>query len=456
MMINEENLVVQSNPLIESQYNLNETEQKLLRVIVSMIRSDTPTLEKKHYRFSIQDFTKFLGREEEGKIFKEMRKMAQKLMDTHVRVIKVDGNIIETSWVAAFEYPRNKGWIEFEISSKLETELLKVKEQFTQYYLANISKLKGEYTVRIYELVQQYANSSMHSRAISLEDLRKMFNLSDAYKRSFNLLQRIIRPAHKEINNKTDLSFSFRPIKESRKIVAVEFYDIQKKSNIPPSLISLIPKQYRENKDVLKNIRRYLDLKGPEYVTEKLYYVASRDSIAKYPDYLFSVLESNHGEGYIPNQDFLPGVRAAIDFVPGTVFEFGGKRYTFDGKGLRMSEHTIMPSEEMAVALKAGTLSIVSKEQLHKEQMETLREEYEKFRQQAVEDFVSHLSTQEQGGLEQKFAQEELNNEFTQRIYKESGMGSLIIKALFAEYIAKHFLLEINFKDFTKKNGVEL
>jgi plasmid replication initiation protein len=329
-MISETNLVVQSNPLVEAQYKLSEAEQKLLRIIISMIQPDTLGLEKKFYRFSVQDFANFLGRSlSHHDIHQQMRRMAQNLKNSNVTVTLPNGDTIKASWIAGFKYPKNKGWIEFEISWMLEEQLLRVKEQFTKYYLSNISKLKGEYSVRIYELVQQYANSNMRSRTMDLEELKLSLGVNYP---AGNLFRRVITPSHKEICAKTDISFSFQPIKESRKIVAVEFYDIQKKTAIPPSILSLIPEKYRENQDVLKNIEKYLNLQGPEYVTEKLQYVASRKDVTHYPDYLNSVLQNNHGEDFKPT----PETSKVIDFPSGKIFEFGGKRYTFNGNGLRI------------------------------------------------------------------------------------------------------------------------
>lgn len=449
-MLSEKNLIIQSNPLIEARYSLGETEQKLLRVLISMIKPNTDTLEKRFYRLTIQDFVQFLDRKDVGAIHREMRRMVRHLMNAHVRIIKPNGNIIETSWITSFEYPQKLGWIEFEISSKLENELLRVKEQFTQYYLANISKLKGEYSVRIYELVQQYANSNMGSRTMDIEELRTLLVLPEAYKRSSNLFQRVIRPAHKEICAKTDITFSYQTIKEARKIVAVEFFDIQKKTAIAPSTLSLIPKKYRENKDILKNITKYLELHGPEYVTEKLQYVASRKDIGNYPDYLYSALQKNHGEGFSPPQESLTGTNEHIDFSPGTVFEFGGRRYTFDGNGLRISETKVLGPEEIDQAIKMGLLNMVPKEILQKERMEQLTKEFEEHRQNKVDAYMTDLSPQEREDLREKFVSQGLND-ISREIYNQSGMGSLIIRALFAEFVAKLHLPELSLTNFIRE-----
>jgi len=54
-------------------------------------------------------------------------------------------------------------------------------------------------------------------------------------------------------------------------------------------------------------------------------------------------LQNNHGESFKPDQESFPEV---VAFAPGTVFEFGGKRYTFDGNGLRINDYATMLPEE--------------------------------------------------------------------------------------------------------------
>jgi hypothetical protein len=83
----------------------------------------------------------------------------------------------------------------------------------------------------------------------------------------------------------------------------------------------LIPEKYREDKDVLQNIQKYMELRGPEYVTEKINYTVSRNP-GNFADYLHPTLENNHGE------DFAQGTQKDNQFkqfTPGTVFEFGGR-----------------------------------------------------------------------------------------------------------------------------------
>jgi plasmid replication initiation protein len=227
--VKERHFVVMGNPLVEAHYKLGEIEQKLLRVLISMIKPHAQGFEKQYYRVSVKEFEKFIGRKDTRSLYKEIHRISSKLLLTPISFWLSDKSKVKTTWIASIRHPERKGWFDFEFSSLLEAQLLTLKEQFTRYYLANISNLKGDYTIRIYELIKQYINSENRSRIIETDELKNIFGLQSKYQFSSNLLRRIIFPSHREICIKTDITFKYRPVKEGRKIAAIEFYDIRQK-----------------------------------------------------------------------------------------------------------------------------------------------------------------------------------------------------------------------------------
>jgi len=345
--------VIQSNPLVNAQYKLDLIEQKVLRYIISMIRPDDEKLEKRYYRIEIKDLEEYLGWEKGGEIFDYIKKVADKLKSTTIKVIKPTTTIV-TSWIASYEYPKNKGWIEFEISSKLESELLKLKDQFTQYYLKNISKLKSQYSIRLYELMKQYL--PLGKREIEIEDLKVMLGIGkDEYQKFNNLKRIIIEKAVKDIITKTDIEFKIKYIKEARKVVAILFYDIQQKTYIPPSIMSLIPEKYRENKQILSIVRKFIELMGEKYVNEKLNYTNSRNP-QNWIDYFYKTCEQNWGEGYVPGQQPLTGVFEELE--DGTTIEINGVRHIING-GSIITEKGAIPQGHLQKMLSEGKAKIV-------------------------------------------------------------------------------------------------
>jgi len=318
-----------------------------------MIRPDDEKLEKRYYRIEIKDLEEYLGWEKGGEIFNYIKKVADKLKSTTIKVIKPTTTIV-TSWIASYEYPKNKGWIEFEISSKLESELLKLKDQFTQYYLKNISKLKSQYSIRLYELMKQYL--PLGKREIEIEDLKVMLGIGkDEYQKFNNLKRIIIEKAVKDIITKTDIEFKIKYIKEARKVVAILFYDIQQKTYIPPSIMSLIPEKYRENKQILSIVRKFIELMGEKYVNEKLNYTNSRNP-QNWIDYFYKTCEQNWGEGYVPGQQPLTGVFEELE--DGTTIEINGVRHIING-GSIITEKGAIPQGHLQKMLSEGKAKIV-------------------------------------------------------------------------------------------------
>ncbi len=100
---------------------------------------------------------------------------------------------------------------------------------------------------------------------------------ANEYKLYGDLKKRVLDPAHKEINQKTDIDFYWKPIKEDSKVIGIVFYGIRQKTYISDRILSLVPKKYRDNKQVLNTVRKHLNLFGKDYVVEKIQYTNSRN-----------------------------------------------------------------------------------------------------------------------------------------------------------------------------------
>lgn len=401
-------LVVQSNPLVNAQYKLDLVEQKVLRYLISMITPYETTFEKKFYRVHIKDLEQFLGWQKPGEIFQYIKRVADRLRMTTVKIFKPDVTIV-TSWIASYKYPHDKGWIEFEFSTNLETELLQLKKQFTQYYLKNISKLKSQYSIRIYELLKQYL--SVGERSESIADLRTMLGIeANEYKLYGDLKKRVLDPAHKEINQKTDINYDWKPIKEARKVIGIMFYGIQHKAYISDRILSLIPRRHQDNKQVLNTVRKYIELCGEDYIVEKLYYTNSRNP-KRWTDYLWKACEYNYGEGYTPDQD--TGTYVLVD----------------------------TPKARAA-----------AESRKKEKELEELKREYEEYRKKTIEEYLDTLNASGLEKLKEDF-EKSLDHHFVKNKYKESGLESPLIRAEYMEYIyEKHIPADarVSFLDFAK------
>lgn len=359
-MEQEKQLVKQSNPLIEAQYRLGLIPQKLLRYIISMIKPTDQTLTKKYYRINISDFENYLGWQYSGKIYEDIQRVAEILKNTPVKFKKQD-DYISTSWIVAYKYPKNKGWIEFELSGYLETELLDLHDKFTQYYLQNVSQLRHTYSIRMYELIRQY--KKVGYREITLKDLRANLGIkSDEYGHYGGLKKMVLEPSINEILLKTDIDFKWEEKKESRKIVAIVFYDIYQKSqsNIPEAILSLLPPAQRESKQVLNTIEKYIASNGENYIIEKITYTNSRNP-ENWSDYFFRACENNYGNGYKQDNQSMTQESTQhekIEINEGAEIEINGLKYKFED-GYVQTENGVIPQGILNQMLKNGEAKFV-------------------------------------------------------------------------------------------------
>ena len=203
--MSEKSLVVQHNKIIEARYKLSVGEQRLIKVLVSMIEPYDEAF--KVYRISIIDLVKLLGVSDKD-FYAKVKVWSRKLVSS-LLVFKGDGeNELQLTWLSSAEYKESEGVVELEFSPKLKPFLLQLKKHFTVYELENIIRLKRMYSIRIYELLKQYQN--IGRRRFTIDELRKILMLDDGeYKGYKNFKRWVLLPDQKELEEKTDISFKW-------------------------------------------------------------------------------------------------------------------------------------------------------------------------------------------------------------------------------------------------------
>ena len=104
--------------------------------------------------------------------------------------------------------------------------LLELKKRYTLYDFETILKLKSKYSRILYRLLKEKLGLKQTNFKISVEELQNILNTKKAYRNYIHLFNsKILQPAIKEINEKTDIKVGVEAIRQSRggKIVAFEF-----------------------------------------------------------------------------------------------------------------------------------------------------------------------------------------------------------------------------------------
>jgi plasmid replication initiation protein len=215
--VSRDKFVTKSNKLIEANYKLGVVEQKVILCLASNIQPTDSDF--KTYTLSIKEFTHLLGLKGTPK-YTELRKITKELMQK-VFEIRIDKKVIQVSWLSYVAYNESEGTIDIRFDPFLRPYLLELKREFTSYKLENVVKLKSSYAIRIYELLKQY--EKIKERTFLLSDLRKLLGVDNLYPAYGNFKQRVLIPAQKELQKKTDISFELEEIKNGRRVVKIKF-----------------------------------------------------------------------------------------------------------------------------------------------------------------------------------------------------------------------------------------
>jgi plasmid replication initiation protein len=220
--IKKTNKVTKSNDLIQSTHRLTLQENRIISTLISMIE---PT--DKHfqiYKFSVKDFQDMIG--VKGNMHAYIKRIVTGLQEKTLAIPTGDSTLV-VNWLASAEYFDNDGYIELEISNKLKPYLLGLKERFTSYHLQYILRLNSFYSMRLYELLKQYQFIKFNKKQTELDALRNWLGFIDEYKEKYiqygHFNAKVLKVAEKEINEKTDITFSYKEIKKGKKVVAIEF-----------------------------------------------------------------------------------------------------------------------------------------------------------------------------------------------------------------------------------------
>jgi len=209
--------VIKANSFIEASYKLSIAEQKIILTLASVIQPNDEDFKK--YSFAIKDFMTLLGITNQNK-YEEVRKTTLSLLNTAFE-FRFENGIRQVAWLAGAEYHEGQGMVTLQFSPWLMPFLLQLKSHFTKYRLENITQLRSNYSVRIYELLKQY--QLIGERFFKVDDLRHILYIEEEYPLYADFKKNVILMAQRELEKKTDICFEFEEKKNSRKVVGIRF-----------------------------------------------------------------------------------------------------------------------------------------------------------------------------------------------------------------------------------------
>lgn len=240
-----EHIVTKSNKLIEASYRLSVAEQRVVAVLASKVAPTDGDFES--YRFTSSELGELLGFT--GKhLHGQLQEVTKSLLGRVVR-IRDASKLTQVSWLSCAEYldatTEAPGCVLLRFDPAMKPYLLQLKECFTSYRLKNVVRLRSTYSVRLYELLVQYAAKG--ERAFKLAELRELLAIGKGTYAAWKDFKRnVLDPAKKELTEHTDLAFKYEPKKGAHgRVVGVVFQF--KLTTSSARALKRIPKKARNN-----------------------------------------------------------------------------------------------------------------------------------------------------------------------------------------------------------------
>lgn len=231
-------LVVKSNRLVEASYRLGLNEQRIILYAICRCREEQRGLTSDlPVTITADSFMKQFPGVEKGSVYGQLKEAMNSLYNRSVTIHDTDpatkkARVRETRWVSEKAYVDGEGHIQIVFTPEVVKYITRLELEFTSYALEKVGNMTSSYAVRIYEMLVQYRATGNHK--LNLQKLRHRLQIEqDEYKLTANFIRKVIDVAVKQINEHSDLTVSYKPIKTGRAITDFLFKikDKQQKSN---------------------------------------------------------------------------------------------------------------------------------------------------------------------------------------------------------------------------------
>ena len=214
------NSIVISNRLNESQFKMSKLDQKLFFYCITHQDLESKGFSDEGMQFTIKEFANMLGVTSDN-IYRDLRNITKRFLTNVVEVYKPEEDkLIQMNVTRQVQYMYGEGTLNIVLNESIKPYLVNLKKNFTQYSLQETLSFKSAYSMRIYQLINQYAYRG--EVEYSIDDLKFILNIGENTYKHYGLFKRkTLKVAKTEIEAKTAIRFHYEEIKQGRKVVAI-------------------------------------------------------------------------------------------------------------------------------------------------------------------------------------------------------------------------------------------
>lgn len=221
-------LVVTSNKYVEAVYAFTPNEEKIIFCAIVAARKLTSVDQDTFVDVFASDFGSLVGIENR-EAYRALRRAAAKLKTRFVIFDEIDPvsgkqSQLEIPLFTALRYVPDAGVIRLRFTKEIIPHFMQlINGNFTQHEIGYLSKLSSIYSIRLYRFFHKelWKNKPFY---MELDFLKEIFQLENKYPNVKDFRLRVIDTALKEINESTDLTVSYEPVRQVRKVIGFTFH----------------------------------------------------------------------------------------------------------------------------------------------------------------------------------------------------------------------------------------
>jgi plasmid replication initiation protein len=207
-MEQEELTIVKANKVIEASYKLSLHEQRVLLACINQIDSKGNLTIDDGFEIKATDINVLWDL---NNVELAYDALALAVKNLYVREVDIDDYYdpvnphikkLKTRWITSIAYTDQASVIVY-FEKKMLRYLSELKDKFTEYKIENVRKFKSVYSIRLYELLLQWAK--IGNRELEVDWLKSVLQVEDKYTRVTDLYNWIIKPSVAEINKHSNI-----------------------------------------------------------------------------------------------------------------------------------------------------------------------------------------------------------------------------------------------------------
>ena len=214
-----ENWVVMQNKIMQTFHQMTLDEKRLL-ILASPVARLIDATEKDAIEITAEKFANACGIKVNS-AYSQLEEASKTLMQRSFSYKNDRGKRVRVTWVIRSVYEDGFISVCFPDEVLLMLKVLNANNPYTKYKQDSVLKLKGEYSIDLYHIAKKF--EAMKRFSMSLDEIKQEFSLPKSYDHISNLKARMIKPAIKEINEKTDIHITYENVKRGRTVTGLKF-----------------------------------------------------------------------------------------------------------------------------------------------------------------------------------------------------------------------------------------